>query len=246
MISAPKNELLGVEMKAFAASLLAVLAVSIVVSSAFAHTELQVGVEEGDWIEYNIDVTGAGALPPTHDVRWMRMDVLQVQDTAFSTNFTVRYANGTLGSAVWQFNFSEGNTEGWLIIPSNLGLGDTFYDSSMHTGEPVYVAIEGEEERTVLGATRTVTYASDSLRHKEWDKATGVFVGSSEHLKNITNKSGWYIEDLTVSIKPTATNMWSPEVILGLDQTGLVGVIVVSAVLALSLVVVARRREVKR
>ncbi len=51
---------------------------------------------------------------------------------AFSVNLTARYANGTIGSAVWKFNFTEGNVGGWIIIPSNLGPGDTFYDFSIH------------------------------------------------------------------------------------------------------------------
>jgi hypothetical protein len=101
----------------------------------------------------------------------------------------------------------------------------------------------------VLGAIRTVTYGNDSFRHKEWDKATGVFVGSSEHLKNVTNRAGWYIEDLTVAIQAIATNMWGPQILL--DQTmfhGLVAVIIVLAILVLSsvIVVVTRRKRIKR
>jgi hypothetical protein len=167
-----------------------------------------------------------------------------MQDTAFSVNLTARYTNGTLGSAIWEFNFTEGNVEGWIIIPSNLSPGDTFYDSSRHTGKPVNVTIQGQEQRTVLGASRAVTYGHDSLRHKEWDKTTGVFIGSSEHLKNVTNKDGWYIEDLTVIIQAVATNMWEPQ-ILGLNQTmfnTLVAVSITFAVL-LSLIIVAAKRK---
>jgi hypothetical protein len=179
----------------------------------------------------------------------MRFDILPVQGAAFSVNLTARYANGTVGSAIWKFNFTEGNVGGWMIIPSNLGPGDTFYDSAMLLGKPVNVTIQRQEQKTVLGAIRTVTYGNDSFRHKEWDKATGVFVGSSEHLKNVTNRAGWYIEDLTVTIQAIATNMWSSEVILGLNQAvfyPLVAVIIVLAILVLSLVmVVARRRRMK-
>lgn len=237
-------------MKSIIALILAILTVTIIASHMLAFAETLVGVEEGYWIEYNISVTGAGALPPTHDVRWMRIEILQICGAAFSTNFTVRYVNGTLGSGIWEFNFTEGNVEGWLIIPSNLGPGDTFYDSAIHTGKPVNVTIQSEEQRTVLGATRTVTSASDSFRHKEWDKSTGVFVGSSEHLKNVTNNNGWYIEDLTINIQPTATNMWNPEIILGLNQTavhGLITVIIVVAVFIMALtMIIARRRRMKR
>jgi len=222
------------------------VSVSIIPSPTFAYHEPSVGVKEGDWMEYSISVTGTGTPPPTHDVRWMRITILPVNGAAFSVNFTVRYANGTIGSAIWKFNFTEGNVGGWMIIPSNLGPGDTFYDSSAHTGKPVNVTIQRQEQKTVLGATRTVTYGNDSLRHKEWDKATGVFVGSSEHLENVTNKAGWYIENLTVTVQAIATNMWSHEVTLEPDQTMFyerVAVILVLVVVILSLAIVVARRN---
>jgi uncharacterized membrane protein YozB (DUF420 family) len=237
-------------MKAFTALILAIMivSVSIIASPALAYDEPSVGVKEGDWIEYDISVAGTGALPPTHDVRWMRMEILPVQGAAFSVNLTARYANGTLGSAIWKFNFTEGNVGGWMIIPSNLGAGDTFYDSAIQFGKPVNVTIQRQEQKTVLGASRTVTYGNDSFRHKEWDKATGMFVGSSEHVKNVTNKAGWYIEDLTVTIQATATNMWGPQ-ILGLNHSVFYALVAVSIVLAVlmlsSVMVVARRKRIK-
>ena len=237
-------------MKAFTALILAsiIISASTIASPTLAYNEPSVGVKEGDWIEYNISVTGTGTPPPTHDVRWMKIEILPVQGAGFSVNLTARYANGTIGSAVWKFNFTEGNVGGWLIIPSNLGPGDTFYDSSMHTRKPVNVTIQSQEQKTVLGTSRTVTYGNDSFRHKEWDKATGVFVGSSEVLKNVTNRDGWYIENLTVTIQAIATNLWSPQILL--DQkvfTTLAAIIVVLAVLILSSVIVlARRKKIKR
>jgi subtilase family serine protease len=223
-----------------------IFSASIVALPTLASEAPPVGVKEGDWMEYNINVTGTGTPPPTHDVRWMRITILPVQGTAFSANFTVRYANGTMGSAIWKWNFTEGNVEGWLIIPANLGPGDTFYDASAHTGKPVNVTVQRQEQKTVLGATRTVTYGNDSLRHKEWDKATGMFIGSSEHLVNVTNKAGWYIENLTVTVQAIATNIWSPEIIAEPNQTVfLVVVVVIVALIALSLAVVARRKRRK-
>jgi uncharacterized membrane protein YozB (DUF420 family) len=234
---------------AFACALILVsviVSVSIIAQPIAGYDEPSVGVKEGDWIEFDVDVTGTGAPPPTHDVRWFRMQILQIQGAAFSVNLTARYANGTVGCAIWKFNFTEGNVEGWIIIPSNLGPGDTFYDLSMHTRKPVYVTIQGQEQKTVLGATRTVTYGSDSLRHKEWDKTTGVFVGSLEHLKNVTNKDGWYIEDLTVNIQAIATNMWSTQI--SPDQTGLYVLAAVGVMLAAlvpSAAVAARRKRIQ-
>jgi len=235
-------------MKAFTALILAslIVSVSIIASPTLAYDEPSVGVKEGDWMEYDINVTGTGTPPPTHDVRWMKIEILPVQGTAFSANFTVRFANGTMDSAIWKFNFTEGNVEGWLIIPANLEPGDQFYDLSAHTGKPVNVTVQRQEQKTVLGASRAVTYGNDSLRHKEWDKASGVFIASYEHLENVTNKAGWHIENLTVTIHAIATNMWSPDVIPDPDPTGfyvLVAAIVVLTVVILPVVIVVARRK---
>ena len=209
--------------------------------------EPSVGVKKGDWIEYNIDISGKGSPPPTHNVRWLRITVVEVQGPAFSANFTVRYVNGTMGSAIWEYNFTKGDVRGWTIIPSNLGPGDSFYDYSMHNGNPVNVTIESEEEKTVLGASRTVTYGYDNFRHKTWDKITGVFLHAEEHFKNITNKDGWYIEDITVNTYAVATNMWSPQ-FLGLDQIvfyGLAGALALVFLIWFSAMAISRLRMMK-
>ena len=228
-----------------------VCAFSIFASPVFASNQLVVGVKEGDWIEYDVSITGIGTPPPTHDVRWMRFQVLPVDGAAFSVNLTVRYANDTFGSAIWKYNFAEGNLGGWTIIPANLSPGDIFYDASEHNHKPVNVTVQGQEQRIVLGATRTVTNGNDSIRHlKEWDKATGVFIGSSEVVQNVTNKDGWYIENLTVTTRAVATNLWSPQnrLILGMEQSVFalaVGGAVFGLVIAFLAVVVSQLERLK-
>jgi hypothetical protein len=225
-----------------------IITLSIFSSPTPACGELTVGVKEGDWIEYNVAVTGTGTPPPTHDIRWFRMQILQIQGAAFSVNLTARYVNETVGSALWKFNFTEGELGGWMIIPANLGPGDTFYDASINNRNPGNVTVQGQEQEAVLGAIRTVTYGNDSFRHKKWDKATGVFVGSTEHLKNVTNKAGWYIEDLTINIQAIATNMWSSQVLLDITAFyTLVGLGIMLAVLAsFSTMIVLRRKVTKK
>ena len=91
-----------------------IISILILVSPTLATYEPSVGVKEGDWIEYDINISGVGSPPPTHDVNWLRITILPVQGTAFSANFTVRYSNGTIGSAIWKFNLTEGEQEGWI------------------------------------------------------------------------------------------------------------------------------------
>jgi hypothetical protein len=203
----------------------------IVGVATVTYGEPAVGVKEGDWIEYTVEATGTP--PPGQDLNWVRIEILDVDGAVFHANFTVRNVNGTVSSAIRNFNFTEGKVGDWTIIPSNLGPGDTFYDIAKQG----YVAVEGQEQKIVAGASRTITHASDSIRNKEWDKATGVFTGSNDD-------EGTY----TINAYATATNMWSPQ-ILGLEQpvffavvTAVIAVVVI-AVLAL---VVVRRKRVHR
>ena len=200
----------------------------IVGVATVTYGEPAVGVKEGDWIEYTVEATGTP--PPGQDLNWVRIEILDVEGAVFHANFTVRNVNGTVSSSIRNFNFTKGAAD-WTIIPSNLGPGDTFYD----TTKQGYVTVEGQEQKIVAGASRTITHASDSIRNKEWDKATGVFTGANDN-------QGTY----TINAYATATNMWNPQ-ILGLEQpvffAVVTAVVVVIAALALG---IARRKRIHR
>jgi hypothetical protein len=225
-------------MKAFTATILVIIITSITFfafpTPTIASNAPSVGVKEGDWMEYNVNITGNPSAVHRGLV-WMRIEVLQVEDTAFPANVTLRFTNGTVSSSIWQFNFTEGNTEGWLIIPANLSPKDTFYDNYSRTDKNIVV--QGEEQKTVLGVSRTITHGNDSYRaDKAWDKATGVFVGSTEVFKNWTS---------TVEI--TATNLWSPEATQDLSLNNLVPAIGVAlAVIAVFSGVIFVKQRGKR
>jgi hypothetical protein len=207
------------------------LALILVVALSITATEgkpISVGVKTGDWIEYNVITTGTP--PAAQDITWARIEILDFEGAAFHANFTVRYANGTISSSVRTFNFDEGQVQAWIIIPANLNPGDTFYDSSINSN----VTIQGQLQKTVAGATRTITYTNTTDRNKEWDKATGVYVQSVDNLGNYT-----------INASTTATSMWIPQ-ILGLDQnvfyTAVVAVITV-VVVVVSAIALARRKR---
>jgi hypothetical protein len=222
-------------MKVFDVLILAIMfvSISIVIPPTSAHYEPLIGVKNGDWIEYTVSITGPNS-NPAHNITWFRIEILNVEGAAFQANVTVRNVNGTLSSSSWKFNLTKGQVEGWVIIPANLGLGNTFYDSS----KPANITIIGEEQKFVAGAIRTITYASDSIRPiKEWDKATGVYTYSVETPKNFT-----------VISQAIATNMWSPQKI-GLNQTvfnALAAASIVIAVLVVSSIAVTRKIRLKK
>ena len=223
-------------MKAFTCLILAIIivSISIIAPPTVAYSESSVGVKKGDWMEYTVSITGP-TWAPSHNISWFRIEILDVTGAAFQANVTVRNVNGTFDSSVWEFNFTDGQVGGWVIIPSNLSVGDTFFDCSI----PAYVAIESEEQKVVAGASRTITTAHDSIRLvKEWEKTTGIYTYSLERPKNFT-----------VISNAIGTNMWNAQV-MGLNQTvvyGLVATIILLAVLILfSTMFIARRKRAER
>ena len=210
-----------------------ILLVLIVVAPTRAYDEPLIGVKKGDWIEYTVNITGPTSAP-AHNITWFRIEILNVEEAAFQANVTVKNINGTLSSSEWKFNFSEGQVEGWVIIPANLSVGNTFYDAS----KPANITIMGEEQKNAAGATRTITYGFDSTRLvKEWDKATGVYTYSVEHPKNFT-----------VISQAISTNMWNPQT-TGPNQTAIntlaAAIIVLAVSVGSSLLVVARKNGIR-
>jgi len=202
----------------------------LMLSADIAAAEITVGVKKGDWMEYNVSTTGNP--PPEHDVIWARMEIINVQGAAVTVNVTTEAPNGTLSSLVMTLDLEKGQIGAWWIISANLNVGETFYDAFFG----INITIQGEEQLEYAGATRTITNASIPERTKRWDKATGVFVLSSDNYA-----------DYTIDVVAYSTNLWSPQ-ISGLDPTVfhvLFLVLVAAVAAALLIVVLSRRRKQK-
>jgi hypothetical protein len=223
-------------MKAFAVfSAIITLIVLVAALPSFANAGPSVGVKEGDWIEYSISMTG----PPLDQLRnltWYRMEILRIDGALIEVNKTSRSVNGTFSSSLWDFDLTGGQTYGWVIIPPNLSQGESFFDSS----KGINVMIEGEQRKTLLGASRDITHATDPPRvYKEWDKSTGVYVYSIDETA-----------DYMVVMSAIATNLWSQET-SEQNQTAvtyLVAVTIVSLVVAVLIVLFYgwQKRQKKR
>lgn len=161
-----------------------------------------------------------------------RTEILEVNGTSFQANKTALSVNGDYSSSIWTFNLAQGQVQGWVIIHANLGTGDAFFDAAKSAN----ITIEGEGEKTLLGATRIITHASDPERvYMEWDKATGVYVHSVD-----------YTTDYTVIVDAVATNMWSPKT-LGQIQTAsyqlVTATVAAAASIFFSVIWIARSRR---
>jgi hypothetical protein len=204
----------------FACTLILIIIVSVlaIISSMFAYAEPSTGVKKGDWIEYSFSITGP-PLEPLRNLTWYRTEILEVDGTWFRANKTALLVNGSFSSSIWNFNLTEGQVQSWAIIPANLSPGDTFFDIAKSAN----ITIEGEEQKTLLNASRTITHASEpDIVYREWDKATGFYV----HAATCNN-------NYNVTSNLVATNLWSPELILGLKPPVFYALVTVTTVMAL-------------
>jgi hypothetical protein len=193
-------------------------------------SKVSVGVKEGDWIEYTINMSGP-PLDPLRNLTWFRTEILQVDGEWLQVNKTALSIDGTYSSSTWNFNLTQGQTYGWVIIPSNLSEGDRFFDAEKSAN----ITIEGEELKTLLGATRIVIHATEPGKvYKEWDKTTGVYVYSIE-----------YTDDFAVTFNATATNMWNPQTHVQ-TWTVLYLLIVAISISAIIILSIKKRIQIKR
>ncbi|MCW4047826.1 MAG: hypothetical protein NWE99_09775 [Candidatus Bathyarchaeota archaeon] len=198
--------------------------VVLLLAAKMVCAEVSVGVQQGNWIEY--EVTFTGSPPADHRVTWARMEVAAVQGTTINLNVTTKFANGTLFYETVTLNLETGQLGDDFIIPANLNIGDTFLDQ--YHGN---ITINGAEERSYAGATRTVVYASTAQNIYYWDKATGILV------EGISEFPNYAIHSTT-----SKTNMWQPQ-ILGLEPAVFYAVLITAITLVLAVAAFLWRRR---
>jgi hypothetical protein len=196
--------------------ILVVASLFFLVTAEVVLGEFSVGVKTGDWIEYNVSVTGSPA--EKHDVTWARMEVYAVQGSQIDLNITVKFSDGTLEPQTATLNLETGQLGDDFIIPANLNVGDVFFDKNVGN-----ITISGVEEKPYAGFTRSVMTAATSETTYYWDQATGVLVEGNSHYPEYTMHS---VVD--------KTNLWQSQV-QGLNPTVFYAMVI--GVLALIVVV---------
>jgi hypothetical protein len=204
------------------------LFILIIIAPIAISAEIFVGVKEGDWIEYQVNF--AGTPPESHDVTWARMEIVSVQGSSINLNVTTEFSNGTLLNEMVALNLETGQLGDDFIIPANLNSGNTFFDKRMGN-----ITIDGVEEKTSAGATRTVVYASTPETTFYWDRATGILVAANSSFTNEFN--------YTMNTKTDKTNMWQAQ-LFGLDPTVFYAIVIAAvAILVVIAFFVLRRKK---
>jgi len=153
-----------------------------------------VGVKGGEWIKYELTVSGT---PPNPMPQWVKLEILNVTGTTVNLRMTTHMPDGTENNQTGTIDVLAGSAIlPGLVIPTNSKAGD-----SINMGPMGSATIAGETTRTYAGASRTVVYSSFSQYGTQytwyWDKQTGVAV---EAMTTSTS--------FTSTAKATATNMW--------------------------------------
>jgi len=158
---------------------------------------VQVGVEAGNWIKIDYEISGAPSGTPLP--LWLKVEFLSVEGTSATVRVTMHMSDGAEQYATVPVDVVAGGQALGLsgfVIPANCTTGDCIHMSGYGN-----VTIEGQTTGTYAGARRIVVYASFSLYGTQltyyWDKHTGIMVEA-------TTISG----SMTASGKATETNMW--------------------------------------
>ena len=175
---------------------LVVIAIVFLLSLDLAYAEAQVGVNTGNWIKYELTVSGTS--PPSDMPQWVKGECVSVAETTVTLRMTMHMSNGTEHVETWTIDVAtgSGNATFQVVIPANSKTGDTV--KLVDFGD---VTIAGETTGTYAGASRTLVYVSltqeDEQYNYRWDKQTGVLLEIS-----LTQSSA------SIAYKATSTNIW--------------------------------------
>ena len=178
--------------------------------STIVLAEISVGVNEGDWIEYNVVYTGT---PPEYYPTWVKVEVQSVQGTSITLNVSRKLLDLTQDSRNLTFDLETG-AEDLIVIPADLNVDDRFFHENVGN-----ITIGGVEDMAYAGARRTVVYATVSQIEFRWDKGTGFLLEATQSTAEFAQN--W---------KADKTNMWQPQ-LFGLDPIVFYVLIIVAIVI---------------
>lgn len=166
------------------------------VFSTIVLADAEVGVKMGDWIQYQVIVTGNP--PPEYNITWARMDITGVQGEVINVSVQTLFGNGTLyPEPDVELNVATGAIGDGFFIPTNLNPGDQYQTEYEGT-----INITNLQQLNVGGSTRTVLEGTTNQTTYYWDKQTGIMVAATSNLPTCT-----------LHTKTSSTNIWQPQIL---------------------------------
>lgn len=183
--------------KNLAFGMICLIFVSSLLFSTVASANNEVGVKEGQWIEYRVSTTGV--VPEGHDVTWSKIQVVDVSGKNISIQITSRYSDDVTDSENYTLNLETGEIADFFIIPANLNAGEVFESNEGN------ITVSEVKEETYAGAHRNIVYANTSQTQFSWDRSTGILV-----------KAKSLYPTFSIATKIDRTNIWQAQ-IFGID-----------------------------
>jgi len=152
-----------------------VLFVSSIMIAVFA--QVNVGLKEGDWVEYTATYTGN---PPDTYPETARIEVKTIQGTVITVQIQRGLLNGTQTSQTETFDIEDG-APNLIVIPANLGKGDEIDHEDLGTFE-----LEGVTDYSFEGTTRELVYANVIQTEFSWDRTTGILIEAEQTTDTFT------------------------------------------------------------
>ncbi|MCW4034439.1 MAG: hypothetical protein NWF03_03660 [Candidatus Bathyarchaeota archaeon] len=188
------------------------------------YAEVEIGVKEGDWVEYDVNVTGT--VPAEHDLTWARMEYITVQGKTAEVNITSRYSDGSEAWVVLHLDLEAGQTGDSFLIPANLQEGMNY--TEQYHGE---ITIIDVTQREYSGARRNTAHGTTAETLFYWDQETGVLLEARSDYGNYTID--------TVAQK---TNIWEPQT-FAIDP--IIFVVIIVAAIAVIVIFVIKQKMKK-
>ena len=184
---------------------------------------VNVGVKQGDWMEYSVSYDGN---PSDDRTNWFRVEIEKVEETNITAHFEFERINGEKYSFSETYDLKVGFHD-TIIISSGLDLDDQFYHDQFGSINLEYIEDYGyaDEERTVVAAN-----FSNTTTH--WDKTTGI----------LTQLDWKQTPDLTVHWLIEKTSLWGQP---GIDMILIVGLGFAIVIVLLIVLLFFRRKKKK-
>jgi hypothetical protein len=182
-----------------------------------------VGVEAGDWIEYDITYSGS---PPDYYPKWIRIDVTNVQGTKITADLSGEQLDGTSVSNSGTYDLETGVID-LLLIPAGLDVGNRFYHQAFGN-----ITITNAEENIYANSKRVVIISTVQQASMHWDKETGILLQADQST-----------DDFNQQFVIEKTNIWQSET-FGIDSSILYVLIIATAIILVILVIfIIKRRQ---
>jgi len=198
-----------------------------------------IGVKEGDWGKYKIEVIPEemeeyfGAI---EEIEWIKVEAKSVSDTTVTAEETIHFKNETEERETIGDALASG-----FIIEADLGEGDEV--TADFSGLGTTKKIKGTVSRIYAGASRKVNYVEFTVVQYNttttmkvyWDKKTGIICEISTSFSEFMGQP----VEMPLSYKITDTNLWAPSI--WMQWWCWVIMVVIIIVAAGSLVLLCRR-----